>query len=81
VAPSRPEEVVVGPLAAVGLLLLGWAMRKRSQLGLGAGLLALALERRWGAYQRFKHDPRFWELNLFMVTRDRSGRLDGPARP
>ena len=69
---SRSDEpdFVLGPLAIAGLVSFGWAAAKRSPKGVAVGLVALALETNWTAYQRFKLDPRFEALNLVTVWRD-----------
>jgi hypothetical protein len=73
VVSSRDPDVVLGPLAVIGLLSLGWAARRRSRLALGIGFVALVLETRSAAYRRFKHDRRFQALNLVTVYLDRRG--------
>jgi hypothetical protein len=70
---SRDPDLVLGPLAAVGLASLGWGAAKRSRLALGVGLAAVVLETNWAAYRRFKHDRRFHALNFVTVYLDRRG--------
>jgi hypothetical protein len=72
---AHDPDVVLGPLAAAGLLSLGWAAKKRSPTALAVGLAALVLETNWTAYRRLKRDPRFQVLNLVMVYSRGADRL------